>query len=122
MDRTDFIKQISKKLRIDEDESATILNEILAIRVVPSVFRNAAVQRIANVSTVDKDKAELAVNEFVGTLTSRAALFEEVVEAFGTAAIKNECDVCRDCFNCGKEAFQDMLKSDIAVTPPTQIR
>lgn len=106
MDKSEMLARLKKKLSVDEEQAELILNEMLAIKVVPNFFRKSAVERLALVTNMQDSKAELAVNEFVGTITSRPAIFEEVIGSFTQAAVTNGCDQCRDCFNCGKEAFQ----------------
>jgi hypothetical protein len=116
MEKKQIIEHLTTKLGIDADQGEAMLNEILAIHVVPNLFRQTAVQRMMEIAKVDKEQAERAVNEFVGAVTSRAALFEEVVGAFTNAAVTNKCDQCRDCFNCGKAAFAgniDMARSPV---------
>ena len=109
MDKKEMVGQLSKRLNVAEASAETILNEMLAIKVVPNFFRKTAVERIVITSALAKDKAELAVNEFVGAVTDRPAVFEEIVGAFTEAALTNDCDRCRDCFNCGSEALSQLI-------------
>ena len=113
MDKLEMIAQIKKKTGVDEERAEVILNEMLAIKVVPNFFRKSAVERLTTVTGIEESKAEMAVNEFVGAVTARPAIFEEVVGSFTEAAVTNGCDQCRDCFNCGKEAFQAIAQLGI---------
>lgn len=108
MDKKEMVGQLSKRLNVAEASAETILNEMLAIKVVPNFFRKTAVERIVVTSALERDKAETAVNEFVGAITDRPAVFEEVVTAFTQAALTNDCDRCRDCFNCGSAALSQL--------------
>lgn len=115
MDRNEMINVLSQKLGVDQAESEKVLNEILSIQVVPNLFRKSAIQRIADITALDKNKAELAVNEFVGLATSRAALFEEVVQGFARGlATENKCDDCNGCDACDSVTRFMAMKSHLA--------
>jgi RPA family protein len=105
MDRSEVTDAIGKKLSLRPEEASIVVNEILALRVVPDLFRTAAVERIVSLSSLNKDKAELAVNEFVSAVTARASIFEEVISGFIARGIDDSCRSCDGCRNCGKEAF-----------------
>lgn len=109
MERSEMTKELAKRLNIDAEKAEVVLNEVLATRVIPDVFRQPAVERIASVARVEKDQAERAINQFVGMVTSRAALFEEVIRRVTEAGISNDCDSCRGCFNCGKAALSQLV-------------
>lgn len=115
MERDKLIKTLSERLGVDESKSEKILNEILAVNVVPNLFRKAAVARISTVTGLGREKSELAINEFVGAVTAQAALFEEVVGGFvHGVATENKCDDCNGCDACDAISQLASLKTHLA--------
>lgn len=114
MDKKQMLTHLKKKLGVDEPVAATVVNELLAAKVMPRLAREQSVEKIAQLSALDERKAEIAVNEFIGVITDGPAIFEEVIGAYAEVAVTNGCDRCRDCFNCGKEMLQVMLTNPYA--------
>jgi hypothetical protein len=109
MNKNEMVAQLSERIGVEKGHAELMVNEILAIEVVPSLFRRSAVERITELTSLDRVKAELAVNEFVGAITDKPALFEEVVDRFTNVAVKtNNCRDCFDCDGCGNEMFAQM--------------
>jgi hypothetical protein len=107
MNKAEIIKALTGKLKVDAEKAECVLNEILAVRIVPDAFRSAAEDKISEIANLDSKTASVAINEFVGIVTARPALFEEVVEGFATqAGIEDSCRSCDGCRNCkGKYAL-----------------
>ncbi|MDH7578736.1 MAG: hypothetical protein QHH75_13185 [Bacillota bacterium] len=109
MKRAEFVNRLVEKAGLKPEAAEKALNEILAMRVVPKnlqMFRMAAEEKIMIATGADSRSAALAINEFVGAVTSRPALFKEVIEAFAkNAGIEDSCRSCDGCRNCKNIEF-----------------
>ena len=97
MEKYSFVNTMVAKLDLDTAEAELILNEILALQVLPDPFRSMSIQRIAAQTSLDAPQAEKVVNHFVGFVTDKANLFEEVIRGFASGAACRSCNCCAEC-------------------------